>query len=255
VRVGVLRVQDHRRRHVPEVVVVELLAGRLRAIQKHSCSPGRGCLPAHPVRLKSRTAARAARDMMPRPAHYAPVPARPHEVKTSATAAPGVRMSAACEAPARACVSAGSTAATGGNISCTSALTATSVDQLDVATADDALRSSPARRGRHSYMLRGLSASAAARPRRSAASGLFSGPSAAVACNIMYEGQKSQRLSRTLGVDDEDLGGGDADGEVADLVGVPVAKARVERVVLRREQRADVLTPATTSLQLHVSNL
>ncbi len=71
----------------------------------------------------------------------------------------------------------------------------------------------------------------------------------------MYEGQKSQRLSRTLGVDDEDLGGGDADGEVADLVGVPVAKARVERVVLRREQRADVLTPATTSLQLHVSNL
>ena len=44
----------------------------------------------------------------------------------------------------RACVSAGSTAATGGNISCTSALTATSVDQLDVVTADDALRSSPA---------------------------------------------------------------------------------------------------------------
>lgn len=48
-----------------------------------------------------------------------------------------------------ACVSAGSTAATGGNISCTSALTATRVDQLDVVTADDALRSSPAAAGRH----------------------------------------------------------------------------------------------------------
>ena len=44
-------------------------------------------------------------------------------------------------------MSAGSTAATGGNISCTSALTATSVDQLDVVTADDALRSSPAGAG------------------------------------------------------------------------------------------------------------
>ena len=47
--------------------------------------------------------------------------------------------------------------------------------------------------------------------------------------------------NRTLGVDDENLGGRDADGEVADLVGVAVAKARIERVVLRREQRADVL--------------
>ncbi len=35
-RVGVLRVQDDRRRHVPEVVVVELLARRLRAGQAHS---------------------------------------------------------------------------------------------------------------------------------------------------------------------------------------------------------------------------
>jgi len=64
------------------------------------------------------------------------------------TGAGGVRVSPTCGAAPRACVSAGSTAATGGNISCTSALTATSVDQLDVATADDALRSSPARRGR-----------------------------------------------------------------------------------------------------------
>lgn len=64
----------------------------------------------------------------------------PHSKQGGATvsAAAGLRK---CR---RACVSAGSTAATGGNISCTSALTATSVDQLDVVTADDALRSSPA---------------------------------------------------------------------------------------------------------------
>ena len=53
---------------------------------------------------------------------------------------------------------------------------------------------------------------------------------------------------RTLGVDDKDLGSRDADGEVADLVGVAVAKARVEGVVLRREQRADVLPSRQTPM-------
>lgn len=51
-------------------------------------------------------------------------------------------------------------------------------------------------------------------------------------------------MKRTPGVDDEDLGRGDADGEVADLVGVSVAKPGVEGIVLGREQRADVLSSA-----------
>ncbi len=48
--------------------------------------------------------------------------------------------------------------------------------------------------------------------------------------------------TRTLGVDDEDFGRGDADGEVANLVGVPVAKPGIEGVVLRREEGTDVLS-------------
>jgi len=89
--------------------------------------------------------------------------------------------------------------------------------------------------------------------RRSAVCGPSSGASTANACGFVSQGQGPRRLRRTLGVDDEDLGGGDADGEVADLVGVSVAKARVERVVLRREQGADVLPPATMSPQLHAN--
>ena len=49
------------------------------------------------------------------------------------------------------------------------------------------------------------------------------------------------KKKRTAGVDDEDLGGGDAQGQVRDLVGVAVAKAGVEGVPGGRKERADVL--------------
>lgn len=52
---------------------------------------------------------------------------------------------------------------------------------------------------------------------------------------------QSSEKDRTAVVDDEDLGGGYADGQVADLVGVAVAEAREEGVVVRGEQRSDVL--------------
>lgn len=52
---------------------------------------------------------------------------------------------------------------------------------------------------------------------------------------------QSSEKDRTAVVDDEDLGGGYADGQVADLVGVAVAEAREEGVVVGGEQRSDVL--------------
>lgn len=50
-----------------------------------------------------------------------------------------------------------------------------------------------------------------------------------------------QERGRTAVVDNEDFGGGHAHGQVADLVGVAVAEARVKGLPLRGEQRPDVL--------------